>query len=214
MENPNSCPLTEEHPLSATNPYGRSKLFIEDILRDVFVSNPHLRIRILRYFNPVGAHESGMISEDPRGVPNNLMPIVCQVAVGRRDHLKIWGNDYPTPDGTGIRDFIHVVDLAVGHVRALETLNHPQCASINLGTGQGNSVLEIIREFEKASNQNNNYQFSSWRSGDVAICCTSIDLANQLLNWRATCNLSDMCRDSWRWCRSNTDSYEKSQRII
>lgn len=208
---PQFLPLTEDHPLSATNPYGRSKLFIEEILRDVFVSNPHLHIRILRYFNPVGAHESGMIGEDPRGVPNNLMPIICQVAVGRRDHLKIWGNDYSTPDGTGVRDFIHVVDLAVGHVRALETLDHPQCVSINLGTGRGNSVLEIIKEFEKISGRAIDYEFSSRRSGDIEACFASTELASDLLNWRATRNIADMCRDSWSWRQSNPDGYVKSR---
>ena len=204
---PNFLPLTEDHPLRARNPYGRTKLFIEDILRDVFNAETDWRIFILRYFNPVGAHSSGRIGEDPQGMPNNLMPYVAQVAVGRRDKLNIWGNDYETVDSTGVRDYIHVVDLARGHVRALENLNTSQCEAVNLGTGKGHSVLEVVRAFEAASGKKISYQFALRRVGDVASCYADVSFAENRLNWRATHTLDEMCSDAWRWQSMNPNGY-------
>ena len=204
---PKYLPLDEKHPLSATNPYGRSKLFIEDMLRDCFKADPAWKIIILRYFNPVGAHESGLIGEDPQGVPNNLMPFVAQVAGGRRDALSIWGGDYPTPDGTGVRDYIHVSDLAMGHLKALKILNKPQCVEINLGTGQGISVLEVIAAFEKASGKSVPYTVAPRRKGDVASCYTDPALAEQYLNWKAVSSLQRMCDDHWHWQKKNPNGY-------
>lgn len=204
---PQCLPLTEDHPRSATNPYGRSKLFIEDMLRDVFRANPDWRIAILRYFNPVGAHESGLIGEDPQGIPNNLMPYVAQVSVGRREFLNIWGNDYPTPDGTGVRDYIHVVDLAMGHLKALEVLDHPQCSAVNLGTGVGYSVLDVVKAFEEASGQPVPKRFGPHRPGDVAACYADPQLAMQLLGWKAERDLVSMCQDHWRWQKHNPQGY-------
>ena len=204
---PQHLPLSEDHPLSATNPYGRSKLFIEEMLRDTFRANPSWQIAILRYFNPVGAHESGLIGENPLGVPNNLMPFVAQVAVGLRDKLNIWGSDYETPDGTGVRDYIHVVDLAKGHVNALAKLNAPQCLEVNLGTGIGYSVLDVVRAFEAASGQAIPYQLSPRRPGDVASCYADPHLAKQLLGWKAQRDLSTMCHDHWRWQKHNPYGY-------
>lgn len=200
---PQFLPLTEEHPLSAINPYGRSKLMIEDMLRDLFQAEPEWRITLLRYFNPVGAHSSGLIGEDPRGVPNNLMPFVAQVASGRRDHLNVWGHDYPTPDGTGVRDYIHVVDLAQGHVRALQRLNSPHCTAINLGTGRGYSVLEVVRAFETASDQRVPYELCPRRPGDVASCYADASKARELLDWQAIHGIDTMCADAWRWQATN-----------
>lgn len=204
---PQYLPLTEDHPLSATNPYGRSKLVIEDMLRDVYRANPNWRIGILRYFNPVGAHESGLIGEDPHGIPNNLMPYVAQVAVGRRECLKVWGSDYPTHDGTGVRDYIHVVDLALGHLKALEALKRPQCFAVNLGTGVGYSVLDIVKAFESACEHILPYEFSSRRPGDVAVCYADPQLAEQLLGWKAKRDLAAMCQDHWRWQKRNPRGY-------
>lgn len=204
---PQRLPLAEDHPLSATNPYGRTKLMIEEILRDLFRAEPTWRIAILRYFNPVGAHESGRIGEDPRGIPNNLMPFVAQVAVGQRETLSVWGNDYPTPDGTGVRDYIHVVDLALGHLQALRRLDTPQCIAVNLGTGTGYSVLDIVRAFEDASGRPIPYQISPRRPGDVAACYADPTLASELLDWKAERNLENMCRDSWHWQQSNPKGY-------
>ena len=204
---PQQLPLTEDHPLSATNPYGRTKLFIEEMLRDFHAANPSWRIGILRYFNPVGAHDSGLIGEDPQGIPNNLMPFVAQVAVGRREQLQVWGSDYPTHDGTGVRDYIHVIDLALGHLKALERLNEPQCFSVNLGTGIGYSVLDVIKAFEVASERNVPYQLSQRRPGDVATCYANPGLAERLLGWKAERNLSAMCRDHWRWQQRNPQGY-------
>src|SRR5258707_13873017 len=167
---PDNLPLDEKHPLGPTNPYGRTKFFIEEMLRDIYRSNDDWRISILRYFNPVGAHESGLIGEDPLGVPNNLLPAVAQVAIGKREKLLIWGNDYDTPDGTGIRDFIHVVDLASGHLSALLLLRQPGVLTVNLGTGNGSSVLEVIRTFEAVSGRPVPYEIGDGRAGDVAIC--------------------------------------------
>ncbi len=209
---PRRLPLTEDHPLSATNPYGRTKLVIEDMLRDLYRSDPAWQIGILRYFNPAGAHISGMIGEDPQGVPNNLMPYIAQVAGGRLEFLNIWGNDYPTPDGTGVRDYIHVVDLALGHLKALERLQgSAECLTVNLGTGTGYSVLEIVRAFENASGKPVPYQVAERRIGDVAACYADPTRAFALLGWRAELDLHAMCLDSWRWQRSNPKGYLSNQ---
>ena len=205
---PQSLPLTENHPLSATNPYGRTKLVIEDMLRELHHADPAWRIAILRYFNPVGAHSSGEIGEDPVGVPNNLLPYVAQVAVGRREYLNVWGADYPTHDGTGLRDYIHVVDLALGHLKALERLqNAAQCFSVNLGTGTGYSVLDIVRAFEQASGHTVPYRVGSRRAGDVAACYADPSHAAQLLGWRAERDLALMCRDAWNWQLRNPQGF-------
>jgi UDP-glucose 4-epimerase len=205
---PQRLPLTEDHPLSATNPYGRSKLMIEDMLRDLQLSDASWRIAILRYFNPVGAHASGLIGEDPRGVPNNLMPYVAQVAIGRREQLQVWGNDYPTPDGTGVRDYIHVVDLAVGHLRALERLQAQEGGlTVNLGTGTGYSVLDMVRAFEQASGKPVPYTLAPRRAGDVASCYADPAEALAVLGWRAERDLVAMCHDAWRWQSSNPNGY-------
>jgi UDP-glucose 4-epimerase len=204
---PQRLPLTEDHPLSATNPYGRTKLIIEDMLRDLCQSSPDWRIAILRYFNPVGAHESGLIGEDPRGIPNNLMPFVAQVAVGRRDKLNVWGDDYPTSDGTGVRDYIHVVDLAIGHLRALERLVEPGCRAVNLGTGRGYSVLEVVRAFEEASGKSVPLNRAARRAGDIASCYADPAFAEDWLDWRASRDIQAMCRDHWRWQERNPEGY-------
>jgi UDP-glucose 4-epimerase len=204
---PQHLPLTEDHPLSATNPYGRSKLIIEDMLRDLYCAHPDWRIAILRYFNPVGAHESGLIGEDPQGVPNNLMPYVAQVAVGRRAFLNILGNDYSTADGTGVRDYIHVVDLALGHLKALEALDRPRCMAVNLGTGVGYSVLDVVKAFEAASGQPVPYRIGPRRPGDVAACYADPRLTMQLLGWKAERDLASMCQDHWRWQKNNPQGY-------
>lgn len=197
---PASVPIREDFPRSATNPYGRSKLIIEDILADLHRAEPDWRIARLRYFNPVGAHESGLIGEDPQGIPNNLMPFVAQVAVGKREFLNVWGNDYPTSDGTGIRDYIHVVDLADGHVAALDYLNRRGgLLTVNLGTGQGYSVLDMIKAFEAASGCAIPYKIAPRRSGDIAQCWADPSLAQALLNWNAKRGLEQMCADAWRW---------------
>ncbi|HBH39635.1 MAG TPA: UDP-glucose 4-epimerase GalE [Curvibacter sp.] len=205
---PEHLPLTEDHPLSATNPYGRTKLVIEDMLRDLQHGDASWHIAILRYFNPIGAHVSGRIGEDPQGIPNNLMPYVSQVAAGRRDRLQVWGDDYPTPDGTGVRDFIHVVDLAEGHVKALDYLERQAgCTAFNLGTGQGYSVLELVRAFEKASGQSVPYQIAARRPGDVAASYASPQRAARLLGWQPRRGLQEMCVDSWRWQQNNPAGY-------
>lgn len=208
---PQRLPLTEDHPLSATNPYGRTKLMVEEILRDLQRSNHSWRIGVLRYFNPVGAHASGLIGEDPQGMPNNLLPFVAQVAVGRRDHLNVWGNDYSTPDGTGVRDYIHVVDLALGHLKALKALDGwdrpKECLTVNLGTGNGYSVLEIVRAFEKASGKAVPYKIAQRRPGDVASCYADPGYALKSLGWQAARGLEDMCADAWRWQHYNPNGY-------
>lgn len=204
---PQFLPLTEQHPLSATNPYGRTKLVVENMLRDLYRSDPSWRIGILRYFNPVGAHESGLIGEDPQGIPNNLMPFVAQVAIGRRECLKVWGNDYPTPDGTGVRDYIHVVDLAKGHLKALQRLDSPQCYAVNLGTGTGYSVLDVAKAFAEASGRPVPYEIAPRRAGDVAACYAEASYAEQLLDWRAERNLIAMCSDTWRWQSANPTGF-------
>ncbi|RCS24299.1 UDP-glucose 4-epimerase GalE [Phyllobacterium salinisoli] len=205
---PQRLPLEEDHPLSATNPYGRTKLVIEEMLRDLHNSDPSWHIAILRYFNPVGAHESGLIGEDPKGIPNNLMPIIAQVASGRREKLNVWGNDYPTPDGTGIRDYIHVVDLAKGHLKALDRLDEPQCFAVNLGTGQGYSVRDVIKAFEHVSNRKIDHEMAPRRPGDVAVCYSDPSHAKDLLDWSATKGLREMCQDMWNWQVKNPNGYE------
>lgn len=205
---PQRLPLTEDHPLSATNPYGRTKLVIEEMLRDLFAADPTWRMAILRYFNPVGAHASGDIGEDPQGIPNNLMPFVAQVAVGRREHLSVWGNDYPTPDGTGVRDYIHVVDLAQGHLKALASLHKARCLEVNLGTGHGYSVLDVVNAFSKVSGRDIPYVISPRRAGDVASCFADPALAERELGWRAERNIEAMCADSWRWQQKNPVGYQ------
>jgi UDP-glucose 4-epimerase len=200
---PASVPIREDFPRSSTNPYGRSKLIIEDILADLYGAEPGWRIARLRYFNPVGAHESGLIGEDPQGIPNNLMPYIAQVAAGQREFLNVFGNDYPTPDGTGIRDYIHVMDLAEGHVAALNYLDDKGgLLTVNLGTGRGYSVLELAQAFEQASGRPVPYRFAPRRPGDIAQCWADPSLAGRLLGWRATRGLDAMCADVWRWQRS------------
>jgi UDP-glucose 4-epimerase len=211
--NPQFLPLTEGHPLSPTNPYGRSKLMVENILLDVYAADTSWRIGMLRYFNPVGAHPSGHIGEDPQDTPNNLLPFVAQVAVGRQPYLRVWGDDYNTPDGTGVRDYIHVMDLANGHLHALRQLHAStsgQCAAVNLGTGIGYSVLDVVRAFEQASGRSVPYQIMSRRQGDVANCFASPQLANDLLGWKAQKDLLAMCTDAWHWQSNNPQGYSDS----
>lgn len=209
---PQRLPLQEDHPLSATNPYGATKLVIENMLRDLHRSDEDWRISILRYFNPVGAHASGLIGEDPHGTPNNLLPFVAQVAVGQRPHLNIWGNDYATPDGTGVRDYIHVVDLALGHLKALERLQQQaECRAINLGTGTGYSVLDMVHAFEQASGRQVAYQLAARRPGDVAACYADPALASELLGWRAERDMQTMCQDAWRWQSGNPHGYRTGE---
>jgi UDP-glucose 4-epimerase len=203
---PQTVPIAEDFPLSATNPYGRSKLMVEDILRDLGRAAPDWQIAILRYFNPVGAHASGLIGESPNGMPNNLMPFVSQVAVGQRAELSVFGNDYPTPDGTGVRDYIHVVDLAQGHLAALDALARSTgVLTINLGTGQGYSVLDMVRSFERASGKKVPYRIVGRRPGDIAACYANPAQAEVLLGWRAKLGIDEMCADTWRWQEANPD---------
>ena len=204
--NPASVPITEDFPRSTTNPYGATKLVIENMLADLFWAEPNWRLARLRYFNPVGAHESGLIGENPRGVPNNLMPFIAQTAAGLRDELTVFGDDYDTPDGTGVRDYIHVVDLANGHVAALDYLRSKRdILTVNLGTGQGVSVLEMIRTFEETNQCKVPYRISERRAGDIARCWADTGLANRLLGWQANRTLENMCKDSWRWQNSLQD---------
>ena len=206
---PQQLPLTEAAPLSATNPYGQTKLIGEQILRDLGAANPQWQTGCLRYFNPVGAHASGRIGEDPRGVPNNLMPYVAQVAVGRRQHLSVYGQDYPTPDGTGVRDYIHVVDLAEGHVAALRRLfDVPGSFTVNLGTGRGYSVLDVVAAYAAASGRAVPYRVMPRRPGDIAACWADPALARELLGWSARHDLARMCEDSWRWQRMNPRGFQ------
>jgi UDP-glucose 4-epimerase len=206
---PVELPLREDMPTGQpTNPYGMSKLMVELVLRDLYKSDNDWNIVLLRYFNPAGAHPSGRIGEDPNGIPNNLMPFITQVAIGKRDHLSIYGNDYDTPDGTGVRDYIHVEDLAAGHLKALEKLNtNPGIVTYNLGTGQGYSVLDMLKEFEKQSGKAIPYQFVPRRGGDVASCYADNKAASEALGWTATRGLAEMCRDSWNWQSNNPDGY-------
>ncbi len=200
---PDTVPINEDSPLRTTNPYGGSKLMIENILRDHAHAAPDWGIALLRYFNPVGAHESGLIGENPRGIPNNLLPFIAQVAEGRRERLAVFGNDYPTPDGTGMRDYIHVVDLAVGHVRALEKLAAgPGVLTYNLGTGAASSVLDMVRAFEKACGKPIPYTINPRRPGDIAVCYAATELAERELGWKAERGVDQMCADAWRWQRS------------
>lgn len=201
-------PIDENNPLSATNPYGRTKLMIEEILRDLYVSDSAWRIALLRYFNPIGAHESGKIGENPNGIPNNLMPYITQVAIGKRDKLSVFGNDYDTHDGTGVRDYIHVIDLVKGHIKALEYINeHEGVDAFNLGTGSGYSVLDLVKEFSEVSGKEIPYQIVGRRSGDIGTCYANPNKAKQLLGWTAEKNLKDMCRDSWKWQKDNPNGY-------
>lgn len=207
--NPASVPIYEDFPLSVTNPYGRTKLMIEEILQDVVVSDPEWKVILLRYFNPVGAHKSGRIGENPRGIPNNLTPYITQVAVGKLDHVNVFGNDYDTPDGTGVRDYIHVVDLALGHVKAIEKINAMDggVKIYNLGTGIGYSVLEVIEAFRKATGKEIPYVIGSRRAGDIATCYAATDKAEKELGWKAQRGLDEMCEDAWRWQSMNPDGY-------
>ena len=207
-----SVPIREDFPLSCTNPYGRTKLMIEEILRDLHRAEPAWRIALLRYYNPVGAHPSGRIGEDPGGIPNNLMPYIAQVAVGKLRELAVFGGDYPTPDGTGVRDYIHVVDLAIGHLRALERLaDRPGMLTCNLGTGRGYSVLDMVRAFEAACGRAIPFRIVDRRSGDIAQCYADPSLARQELGWQATRDLGEMCADSWRWQSTNPQGYGPKQ---
>ncbi|MEX1214284.1 UDP-glucose 4-epimerase GalE [Saccharospirillum sp.] len=207
---PHTVPIQEHFPLSATNPYGRSKLMIEDILRDLNASDAEWQVALLRYFNPVGAHQSGTIGEDPNGIPNNLMPFITQVAIGKREALSVFGSDYDTPDGTGVRDYIHVVDLAKGHVKAIEKLNSkPGCVAYNLGTGVGYSVLDMVKALENASGNKVPYKLVDRRPGDIACCYADPAYAEQELGWHAELGLEDMMADSWRWQSQNPDGYRR-----
>jgi len=205
---PKTVPITEDFPLSATNPYGRTKLMIEQILRDVYVSDNDWSIALLRYFNPIGAHESGRIGEDPNGIPNNLMPYITQVAIGKRERLNVFGDDYDTHDGTGVRDYIHVVDLAKGHLKALEKVMATKgVEAYNLGTGVGYSVLDVVRNFEKVTGKKIPYVITSRRPGDIDKCYADPTKACKELGWKAEKTLEDMCRDAWNWQRNNPDGY-------
>ncbi len=208
--NPATLPITEVFPLSVTNPYGRTKLMIEQILEDLFISDPEWHIARLRYFNPVGAHPSGLIGEDPRGIPNNLVPYIARVAIGSLDRVRVFGNDYPTPDGTGVRDYIHVCDLAEGHVKTLpRLLAAPGVLTYNLGTGKGYSVLEMIRGFERACGRPIPYDTVPRRPGDIAACWADPGKAEKELGWKATRTLDDMCADAWHWQQKNPDGYDR-----
>lgn len=207
--NPHKVPIREDFPLSATNPYGKTKLMIEEILKDLHVANKAWKIILLRYFNPVGAHSSGHIGEDPNGIPNNLLPYISQVAVGKLPKLSIFGNDYPTPDGTGVRDYIHVVDLAIGHLKALEKLSSLSGVAVyNLGAGRGYSVLEMLEAFKKASGRDVPYTIAARRSGDIASCYADPSKAKSELGWAAERGLDQMCADAWRWQSNNPNGYE------
>lgn len=208
---PETVPISEDFPLSATNPYGRTKLMIEEILQDLYISDKSWSISLLRYFNPIGAHQSGIIGEDPNGIPNNLMPYITQVAVGKLKELKVFGNDYPTKDGTGVRDYIHVVDLAVGHLKALnKAMSGSGIDVYNLGTGKGYSVLEIVSAFEKATGIKIPYDIVGRRSGDVAECFADPTKAEIELNWKAKRGIEEMCADAWRWQAQNPHGYDNS----
>jgi len=205
---PKTTPIKENFPLSATNPYGRSKLFVEEILRDVYRSDNAFQIVLLRYFNPVGAHESGTIGEDPNGIPNNLMPFIAQTAVGKREVLSVFGGDYDTEDGTGVRDYIHVVDLADGHVKALQKISDiKEVFTVNLGTGKGYSVLDMVKSFEKASNKKVAYKIVQRREGDIAKCFSDPSYAKEILGWSAIKTIDEMCIDSWKWQENNPNGY-------
>ena len=210
---PQELPIKEDHPLNPTNPYGETKLAVENLLRDLYRSSPHWKIFILRYFNPVGAHESGLIGEDPNGIPNNLFPHILNVSKGMIDQLSVWGNDYDTKDGTGIRDYIHVVDLAEAHVKTLEKLSQSNCEAINLGTGKGYSVFEVIKNFENVTNKKLNFKILDRRPGDVAISFTDPSLASNILEWQAKLNIDQMCEDSWKWYEMNYQNNKLTKMI-
>lgn len=206
---PDSVPIDETFPLSATNPYGRTKLMVEEILQDLYVSDSTWRIALLRYFNPIGAHESGRIGENPSGIPNNLMPYISQVAIGKREYLSVFGNDYDTHDGTGVRDFIHVVDLVKGHINALQYLDENEGVNaFNLGTGTGYSVLDLIESFQSVTSQEIPYKVVERRPGDIGECYANPKKAESLLKWRAEKDLKEMCEDTWRWQKNNPNGYE------
>ena len=212
---PHTVPITEAFPLSATNPYGRSKLMVEEVLRDLYVSDDTWKIVLLRYFNPVGAHISGSIGEDPLGRPNNLMPFITQTAVGKRDKLSIFGDDYDTEDGTGVRDYIHVEDLAQGHVKALGVIKDLDAVlTVNLGTGKGYSVLEMVHAFEKASGKKVPYSIAPRRAGDIASCYADPSYAKEILDWEASKGIDEMCEDSWRWQKNNPNGYNTTQKDV
>ena len=208
---PETVPITEDFPVSTSNPYGQSKLMTEQILNDIFISDNQWQIALLRYFNPVGAHESGLIGESPNGVPNNLMPYISQVAVGKLEKLHVFGGDYDTRDGTCIRDFIHVVDLAKGHVKALDYFNTQkkgEVLTLNLGTGKGYTVLELINTFQEVSGQKIRYEITERRPGDIVVSYASADQAEKILSWKTQHNLKDMCRDTWNWQSKNPAGYQ------
>lgn len=207
---PHSTPIKEKFPVGATtNPYGRTKYFIEEILRDVYISDNEFKIVLLRYFNPVGAHKSGTIGEDPNGIPNNLMPFIAQTAVGKREFLSVFGGDYDTHDGTGVRDYIHVVDLAAGHVKALEKIDSiKEVLTVNLGTGNGYSVLDMVKAFEKASGKKVAYKIVDRRAGDIAKCFADPSYAKKVLDWEAKKGISEMCEDTWNWQSKNPNGYK------
>lgn len=206
---PSMVPIDESFPLSATNPYGRSKLMIEEILRDIYVSDNSWRIAILRYFNPIGAHKSGRIGENPTGIPNNLMPYITQVAIGKRDVLQVFGDDYDTYDGTGVRDYIHVVDLVKGHLKALQYLDENEgVETFNLGTGIGYSVLDLINNFKKVTSNDIPYTVIERRPGDIGVCYANPDKAKKLLGWQAERDLEEMCQDSWKWQSENPEGFQ------
>ena len=205
---PHSVPIREDFPLFATNPYGRTKLFVEGMLNDLYISDSEWKIVLLRYFNPVGAHRSGTLGEDPNGIPNNLMPFIAQTAVGKRECLSVFGDDYDTPDGTGVRDYIHVVDLADAHVKALDNIgSFDKVMSINIGTGNGYSVLDMVKAFEEASGKKVAYQIAPRRAGDIASCYADPSYAKEVLSWEATHSIKEMCEDTWRWQSNNPDGY-------
>jgi len=207
---PHTVPIKEDFPLSVTSPYGRSKLMIEEFLHDVFVADNSWHIALLRYFNPIGAHKSGLIGEDPNDIPNNLIPYISQVAVGKLEKLSIFGGDYDTADGTGVRDYIHVVDLAKGHVKALQALkDNPQVLTVNLGTGNGCSVLDMVKAFERASGKDVPYQIVERRPGDIAACYADPSYAKAKLHWKAEYKLDEMCEDTWRWQSKNPNGYPR-----
>lgn len=208
--NPATVPIKEDFPLSVTNPYGRTKLMLEDILRDLYVSDPEWNIILLRYFNPIGAHESGKIGENPKDIPNNLVPYITQVMVGKLQHLGVFGDDYPTPDGTGVRDYIHVVDLAIGHVKAIEKLEERKgVLTYNLGTGVGYSVLDLVKSFEKEYGKPIPYRIKPRRPGDIPICYADATKAQQELGWSAERGIEAMCADAWRWQKNNPNGYDE-----
>ncbi|MDQ0198783.1 UDP-glucose 4-epimerase GalE [Neobacillus ginsengisoli] len=212
---PGKFPISEDFPLEALNPYGRTKLMIEEILHDLYVSDNSWSVALLRYFNPIGAHDSGLIGEDPNGIPNNLMPYITQVAVGKLEELNVFGNQYPTKDGSGVRDYIHVVDLAAGHLKALQKVsNSTGVEAYNLGTGKGYSVLEMVSAFEKASGKKVPYKIVEARPGDAAVCYADPVKAKQELKWAAVKNINEMCKDSWRWQVNNPNGYDNKIEVF